>query len=84
MSFEPYWTGVMLITTVKALYPDLFAWREPPYEYEYERKPIEILCGSRKVIQAMESGAESRQIRDIWQDDIARFRKQREPYLLYE
>jgi uncharacterized protein YbbC (DUF1343 family) len=84
LSFEPYWTGITLIATIKALYPDSFAWREPPYEYEYEKKPIEILCGSRAVVQAMESGAEPRQIRDIWQQDIARFRKRCEPYLLYE
>jgi hypothetical protein len=27
------------------LYPDSFAWKQPPYEYEREKLPIEILLG---------------------------------------
>ena len=83
-AFEPYCTGVALIAAIRAMYPESFAWRDPPYEYEYERRPIEILCGSRAVVQAMEAGAGPAHLRELWRDDVARFRKQREPYLLYE
>jgi hypothetical protein len=27
------------------LYPDQFKWKQPPYEYEREKLPIEILLG---------------------------------------
>jgi hypothetical protein len=27
-------------------YPNDFAWKQPPYEYEYEKLPIDILLGS--------------------------------------
>jgi hypothetical protein len=27
------------------LYPEQFAWKQPPYEYEREKLPIEILLG---------------------------------------
>jgi hypothetical protein len=27
------------------LYPKQFAWKQPPYEYEREKLPIEILLG---------------------------------------
>jgi hypothetical protein len=27
------------------MYHDSFLWKEPPYEYEYKRLPIEVLLG---------------------------------------
>jgi uncharacterized protein YbbC (DUF1343 family) len=44
-SFLPYRTGIEIIRTVRRMYGDLFKWKDPPYEYEYERLPIEILLG---------------------------------------
>lgn len=44
-AFLPYLTGLRIIHTIRRMYGDHFAWKEPPYEYEYERLPIEILLG---------------------------------------
>jgi uncharacterized protein YbbC (DUF1343 family) len=82
--FEPYLTGVAVLATVRKLYPGQFEWREPPYEYEREKLPIEILCGSRAIVDLIEGAASPEQIRQSWQTDVANFMKQREPYLLYE
>jgi uncharacterized protein YbbC (DUF1343 family) len=82
-AFEPYLTGIAAISTARALYPDLFSWREPPYEYETEKLPIEILCGGRKVLDLIEAGASPDRIRECWQDDVQKFLKLRQPYLLY-
>ncbi len=35
-----------LIATCKKIYPNFFEWLPPPYEYEYELPPIDILSGS--------------------------------------
>jgi uncharacterized protein YbbC (DUF1343 family) len=43
--FMPYRTGIEIIRTIRRLYHDSFLWKEPPYEYEYERLPIEVLLG---------------------------------------
>lgn len=45
-SFRPYATAVVLLATIKRLWPDHFAWRPPPYEYEREHWPIDIISGS--------------------------------------
>jgi len=83
-SFEPYLTGITVISVIKSRYPDSFAWRQPPYEYEYEKLPIEILCGGRKVPGLIERGAAPAEIRESWREDVGSFRRQRAPYLLYE
>lgn len=44
-SFQPVRTALALLRHVQNLYPRDFAWNPPPYEYEREKLPIEILCG---------------------------------------
>jgi uncharacterized protein YbbC (DUF1343 family) len=44
-SFMPYRTGIDIVRTSRRLYPDFFMWKKPPYEYEYERLPIEVPLG---------------------------------------
>jgi uncharacterized protein YbbC (DUF1343 family) len=44
-SFLPYQTGVEIIRQTRARYAANFLWKPPPYEYEYDRMPIEVLIG---------------------------------------
>lgn len=44
-TFLPFRTGVEIIRQIRALHPDRFQWKSPPYEYEYQRLPIEVLIG---------------------------------------
>ena len=43
--FQPFTTGIEIIRTIRTLHGDQFAWKQPPYEYEMEKLPIEILLG---------------------------------------
>ena len=83
-AFEPFLTGIAVISTIKRMFPDAFQWRRPPYEYETRRMPIEILCGGSRIRGQIESGAPIEDIRERWQEELQRFRLQRAPYLLYE
>jgi len=44
-AFLPFRTGIEIIRCIRKFYPDQFAWKQPPYEYEREKLPIEILLG---------------------------------------
>jgi uncharacterized protein YbbC (DUF1343 family) len=44
-AFRPFQTAIEVIRCIRKLYPGQFAWKQPPYEYEYEKMPIEILLG---------------------------------------
>jgi uncharacterized protein YbbC (DUF1343 family) len=81
--FEPYLTGILAISTARSMYLDAFRWREPPYEYEYEKQPIEILAGGSRIPAVMEAGAAPGDIRKSWQEDVRDFERRRAPYLLY-
>ena len=82
--FEPYLTGIAVLAVARDLYPEFFKWRDPPYEYEYQKLPIEILCGSREIPDAIWRGAPLSQIRQSWQKDMVDFKHRRTPFLLYQ
>jgi uncharacterized protein YbbC (DUF1343 family) len=44
-SFRPFQTAVEIIKRIRAIYGEEFQWKQPPYEYEREKLPIEILLG---------------------------------------
>ena len=44
--FLPLRTAIAIIDVIRRRWPDDFAWKRPPYEYETEKLPIEILTGN--------------------------------------
>ena len=44
-TFRPFMTGVEIIKRIRKIYGEQFQWKQPPYEYEWKRLPIEILIG---------------------------------------
>jgi uncharacterized protein YbbC (DUF1343 family) len=81
--FEPYLTGILAISTARSIYPSFFEWREPPYEYEYKKRPIDILAGGSEIPALIDAETSPEIIRNSWQKDVADFERRRAPYLLY-
>jgi uncharacterized protein YbbC (DUF1343 family) len=82
-AFRPVLTGVALIDACRAADAG-FRWREPPYEYEYQRLPIDILAGSSTLREMLEAGLPAEEIARSWESDVDRFGEVRKPFLLYD
>jgi uncharacterized protein YbbC (DUF1343 family) len=76
-------TAVAVLMEIRAQDLARFEWRQPPYEYETEKLPFDILAGSSALRQQIEAGIPARTIYYSWQDGHDRFAKDRKPYLLY-
>ena len=81
--FPSYLTGLAILRAARRLYPSQFSWRQPPFEYEYEKLPIDILAGTDTIRLQIETGADLAQIEDSWQPGLRRFREVRAKYLRY-
>jgi uncharacterized protein YbbC (DUF1343 family) len=81
--FRAVESAIAVLTEIRAQNPKKFGWREPPYEYEHEKLPFDILSGSSQLRQQIESGMPVAAIAESWREDLNRFRKVCEPYLLY-
>ena len=82
-SFPAYLTYLMLIFHARAQNKGRFAWRDPPYEYEFLKRPIDILCGTDRIRLALEAGLSPKKLAPAWAKDAAAFRKRRARFLLY-
>jgi uncharacterized protein YbbC (DUF1343 family) len=82
-AFRPVVTGAALIQMFRRTSPEKFSWRQPPYEYEHDKLPIDILAGSDTLRQQVEAGLAPTAIADSWRADEAAFRNLRRPFLLY-
>ena len=82
-TFRPVETGVALIEVFRAVAPDEFAWKPPPYEYEYDKMPIDCLAGSSELRQQIDAGVSAREISQSWEPALADFVNLRKKFLLY-
>jgi uncharacterized protein YbbC (DUF1343 family) len=82
-TFKPVLTGAALIATFHRARPGQPLWRQPPYEYEHDKLPIDILAGSSQFREQVEAGATAARMAESWRADEDAFRALRGPYLLY-
>jgi uncharacterized protein YbbC (DUF1343 family) len=82
-AFRPVLTGMAVIDAMRAEDPAAFAWKQPPYEYEHDRDPIELIAGSPAFRAAIDRGERAEQIAERWHDSVEAFRTLRQPFLLY-
>ena len=82
-AFRAVETGVALIDAFRAANPDRFAWTAPPYEYEHDRIPIDVLAGSTELREQIEAGVPAPAIAHSWEPATQAFLRLRERFLMY-
>ncbi|MBU0674564.1 MAG: DUF1343 domain-containing protein [Proteobacteria bacterium] len=81
--FAPYRLSLNLLQIIRHLYPDHFFYKDPPYEYEYEKLPMDLIIGSQKVRHGLEQGVTVADLEGEWLKDLADFDCLRRKYFLY-
>jgi uncharacterized protein YbbC (DUF1343 family) len=81
--YEPYFLSIALLSILMDEAGDQFEWRKPPYEYEHDKQPIDLIIGDRELRKEIENKADPQEMRAGWQKEQAEFVALRKPYLLY-
>lgn len=82
-TFKPYYTTLALLAAIRQLYPEQFAWRQPPYEYETVRLPFDLLTGDDVIRRGLEKGLSVAELEAAWQEDLGKFMEVRREFLIY-
>jgi uncharacterized protein YbbC (DUF1343 family) len=80
---RPFTVYLVLLREARRLAPDLFDWRREAYEFVHDRLAIDLLLGRTELRAMIESLAPVATMEAAWRDDVLRFRREREPFLLY-
>jgi len=81
--YRPYRTTIRLLQAIKRRHPDEFQWKSPPYEYEFEKLPIDLIIGSRLIRRRIENLDDPDSIEKSWQKELLAFKEIRKACCLY-
>jgi len=81
--FEPVSVGVAMVKAAYDLYPNDFRWKEPPYEYVYDKNPFDVISGTDKIRKAFEQGIGLHELLSSWKQPLQEFHEIRRAHLLY-
>jgi uncharacterized protein YbbC (DUF1343 family) len=83
LTFRPYQLSLALLSAVLALHGPDFRWKEPPYEYEHSRLPIDLILGDASLRENLEGSVDLNSLQSSWEKELREYLEWREPFLLY-
>jgi len=81
--FFSYRLSLALLQVLLRLYPGDCVFSDPPYEYEFERLPMDMILGDEQVRRALENGDFVMDMEHAWQRELADFDALRHSVFLY-
>jgi uncharacterized protein YbbC (DUF1343 family) len=81
--FKPVLTGVAVVKACFDMYGESFRWKEPPYEYVFDKNPFDVISGTDALRRSIERGDSLEAIRGSWAEGLSEFMSLRSEYLLY-
>jgi uncharacterized protein YbbC (DUF1343 family) len=82
--YRPYRTSLRLLQLICKLYPQAFEWKQPPYEYEYEKLPIDLILGDQEVRRGIERQIPLATLEARWAPMLKEYERRIEAVRLYE
>ncbi|MCB2188230.1 MAG: DUF1343 domain-containing protein [Deltaproteobacteria bacterium] len=82
-AFAPVRTTCALLAAVSRVHPGLWGLRPPPYEYELERRPLDLLLGDPVAVDGLLAGESAARLATAWQPGLAAWAARTAPFLLY-
>ncbi len=82
--FRPVGTALEIFDAIiETTDTDALKFKMPPYEYEYNMMPFDILSGDSGMRQTLQSRNNIRVERERWADETEEFRKEFQQIALY-
>ena len=81
--YRPYLASIALLKAIMENNNENFNWADPPYEYEFKKRPIELILGDSSLLDDLQSKISLARIEEKWGEDLKEYLGFREPFLLY-
>ncbi|MDR1397481.1 MAG: DUF1343 domain-containing protein [Desulfarculales bacterium] len=81
--YRPLRLTLAILGALSRRQPGLWELRPPPYEYEYEKRPLDLLLGDREAADMLREGAFSSELGQRWQPGLDLWRERQKDILLY-
>ena len=82
--FKPYLASLAILSAIARTHGSDFELYEGPYEYVFDRRPIDVIIGDRDITEAVLSGTKIMDVERSWSTELAEFERERLEFLLYD
>lgn len=82
-SYRPVRASLALMAAINRAHPGLWDFRPPPYEYEHERRPLDLLLGDPQAAELLLAGEPAGKLTPRWEKGLAEWRERAARHLLY-
>ena len=83
-TFQPVRTAITILRAARELAPREFSWSKPPYEYEENLMPIDLIWGHNGLRHRIEDGATVDEVLEGVQEDLDTFKEDIRDFLIYQ
>jgi len=83
-SFKPYLTSLSILQIILEFWPQKFKLKDPPYEYEFQRRPLDLILGRGDLFDRLAAGESAVDLERGWQGELNGYLRQRHDHLLYD
>lgn len=81
--FKPFKTVIEIIKILKKLYPEKFKWKDPPYEFEKNKLPFDLLAGNSYIREMIEKDIPYEEIEEKWKDELNEYKEEIKEFFIY-
>ncbi|WP_020588993.1 exo-beta-N-acetylmuramidase NamZ family protein [Desulfobacter curvatus] len=82
--YKPYLCSIILLQEIMRAHPNEFQFKVPPYEYEFERLPMDLILGSRKLRENLDEMNDPLELEKAWQVSLQVFKQTSQTFYLYK
>ncbi len=82
--FAPYKFSLKLLQMIFHFNKDKFEWKQPPYEYEFERMPIDLILGNKEIRTQLEQNKNLDEMEKSWKNELETFSSLKQKFHLYQ
>jgi uncharacterized protein YbbC (DUF1343 family) len=83
LKYKPYITTLELLQAIIQRHQNRFQWKSPPYEYEFDRLPIDLIIGDEQIRRQIEKNKKIDEISEGWKAELDIFIKTSRKFHLY-
>ena len=82
--YKPYLYSLILLQEIMRAHPNEFEFKAPPYEYEFERLPMDLILGNRNLRKNLEKMNDPIELEKAWQAPLQQFKQESQPFYIYD
>ncbi len=83
-SYSPYHVSLVILQLIIKYHGDAFKFKEPPYEYEFEKLPLDLILGSKALRKEIAGQSKIETLTEDWQETLLKYKLLVKKYYLYE